>query len=100
MRICFTIGGHRYCIWIPILIWPPWPPRPNGDPWKHIGEWVETPDPQQWRENLTILASVAALGEHAHGDLKGRLQELVHAEAAAIQKQLPEGVQLEMGAKR
>lgn len=99
MMICITLAGRRFCIRIPILIvWPPWPP-PNGDPWKHLGDWVqlEDPSPQPWKQNLSIVATVHELAKHAQGDLKGRLEQVVKAETAEIQKQLPEGATLHMG---
>jgi len=99
MKICFRQDDRWYCVWIPIFVWPPWPPRPNGDPWRHIGDWLEDPSPEPWKENLTLVAQVAALAQHAKGDLKRRLDEVVDAETAAIQKQLPEGVKLELGGK-
>jgi len=101
MRLCFFIRGRRYCIWIPIWIRPPWPPKPdgNGDPWRHLGEFLEEPDPSPWRENLEILATVATLARHARGDLRGRLERVVHEEVAEIRKQLPEDIELELEAK-
>lgn len=99
MRICFKIGHWIFCVQIPILIeWPHWPP-PNGDPWKHLGDWVTTgePSPDPWKENLPIVASIHELAKHAQGDLRGRLETVVKAEVAEIKKQLPEGASLELG---
>jgi hypothetical protein len=99
MKICFNVGGRKFCIWVPVLIWPWWWHRPNGngDPWKHLGDWITQaePSPDPWKQNLPIVATVATLAKHAEGDLRGRLEEVVRAETAEIQKQLPEGATLE-----
>ncbi len=97
MKLCFSLGGRVYCITIPVLMWPwPWPPNGNGDPWKHIGDWLGgDPSPQPWQVNLPIVATVAVLAQHAHGDLRGHLQRAVETEMAAIKAQLPEGASLQ-----
>lgn len=100
-RICFTIGGKTYCISIPVLMWQ-WPWPPNGDPWKRVGDWVTHAEPGliPWAVNLPILATVATLAEHAQGELKGQLHQVVKAATAEIQRQLPEGAKLQSSAAR
>jgi hypothetical protein len=99
MRICFTLGDRTICIEIPVLLARSWrPPKPNGDPWRQLEHFAQEagahPDPSPWNGNIQIVATMAALAQHAQGDLKGRIEQLVHSETAEINRVLPDGAAL------
>ncbi len=76
MRICIKIGDRMWCFWIPILLYPLHPPKP--DPEKEYGELIY---------DATILASVhAAAKQVSDGAVREALNAGVANAVAAVQK--------------
>ena len=86
MRICIKIGERTWCFWIPILMYPLHPPKP--DPEKQYGELIY---------DATILASVhAAANQLADHGVREALNTGIANAVAAAQKKAGAGVTLSL----
>ena len=81
MKICFTIAGKKYCIYVPLLVqWPPIKPPPRNFPELELA--------------ATVLELVRAVGP---SELSKQLSEVATRFVGNLQKQLPQGVEIVMG---
>ena len=86
MRICIKIGDRTWCFWIPIVMYPLHPPKP--DPEKQYGELIY---------DATILASVhAAAKQVSDPGVREALNSGVASAVAAAQKKAGAGVTLSL----
>ncbi|MFP5229667.1 MAG: hypothetical protein ACLGXA_18795 [Acidobacteriota bacterium] len=86
MRICIKIGDRTWCFWIPILLYPLHPPKP--DPEKEYGELIH---------DATILASVhAAAKQLSDAGVREALNSGVTSAVAVAQKKAGANVSLSL----
>jgi hypothetical protein len=102
MKFCFTIGGTRICLDIPVLIikWP-WPgPDPDPDPpWRRWIQGLGGPDPSPWRD-IVVVATLHAVARELEDDrLKETILPALDALTDTLRRDLPDGVELLSGGK-
>jgi hypothetical protein len=81
-QFCFTVGGHRHCFSVPILV-----------------EKIHVPPPKNYPPfelAITVLDLVKAVESVAgKSQLSDQLKQTANAFVQQVQKELPEGVTLQ-----
>jgi hypothetical protein len=99
MVLCLTIEGKKMCVEIPYAFIEQFgPPHPDNDPLSKLANWIitEDPNPQPWKTDLPILATIDHLVSLLNEDkVQRRLGEAVEEAARQVASGLPPGVQLD-----
>lgn len=102
LKTCLEIDGRLLCFPLAVAQIDLWGPPPLGDPLEKLRRWAETassdlePDPEPWRTDLSILATIDLLVPHIRDDsLRQQLESAIAEAIKDAARALPSGMRLE-----